>query len=54
MKFNFKKYNSPAEKKKRAEKNKKLANTPKQVAQRKKAYALRKGKKPPPPKTYFV
>tara|TARA_B100000767_G_scaffold272806_1_gene301331 strand:- start:221 stop:478 length:258 start_codon:yes stop_codon:yes gene_type:complete len=35
-------------------KNKKLANTPKQVAQRKRAYELRKGKKPPPPKTFFV
>ena len=50
----LKKYHSPAEKKKRAEKNKKLANRPKQVAQRKRAYELRKGKKPPRPKTFFV
>jgi len=34
-------------------KNKKLANTPKQVAQRKKAFQLRKGKKTAP-KTFFV
>ena len=49
-----KKYHSPAEKAKRKARNKKLANSPKQVAQRKKAYALRKGKKPPRPKTFFV
>ena len=53
FKTNFKRRKTKKQKEIDA-KNKKLANRPEQVAQRKRAYELRKGKKPPRPKTFFV